>query len=57
MLITMNLFIVDDFDRKMRAAPCLDSTICTVPRQLKGCALPTAGHYLSPSQTAGVAQW
>src|SRR5262249_4633309 len=37
------------FDRKMRATPRLDSTISSLPRQLKGCALRMTGHYLSPS--------
>src|SRR5436305_13181845 len=37
----------------MRLAPCLDSTISNPWRQLKGCALRTAGHYLSPPQNCG----
>src|SRR5438445_7699626 len=37
----------------MRLAPCLDSTISTLWRQLKGCAVRTAGHYLSPPQNCG----
>ncbi len=37
----------------MRLAACLDSTISTLWRQLKGCAPRAAGHYLSPSQNCG----
>jgi hypothetical protein len=37
----------------MRLAACLDSTISTLWRQLKGCAQQAAGHYLSPSQNCG----
>src|ERR1043166_5472847 len=51
----------------MRSTPDLDSTISSLPKQLKGCAAWVAGHYYFPSPAslkatagrvnAGVAQW
>jgi hypothetical protein len=40
--------MVGAFDRMMRSMLYLDSTISSLPQQLKGCATRPAGHYFSP---------